>query len=448
MRAFRRFAVTVTAMLWAGCTLEPAGVDPVEHAFNFPAEVLLSPQLASDGAPAYLFVANENFDLRYNGGTVMSFDAKALADAVRSTSSCIVGSTTPCQFDPATFELNEVRTGSFPGGMAISTRGDRLYVPIRTDGNITYIDVGTDGRLSCTSGGDGVQRCDDAHRRGDETIANQRGEAIPADPGRALVVPLSAFDASAGADAGDAVLVTDVSGAMSLFIDERAPNGTTAPQLIDVVFELASGQGGIAYESSQQLLYTTSSRTNEITRVGVALDLGAHDLRRSFLFKSTSVFLGGLDDGRDSRDIRFDADTGRAYILSRRPEALVVVDMNGVPRNANELAVDSVLELSTGPSRLTIATVNGRKYGFVSCYDARALYVIDLELLEEVGIVRNFSGPFQIAVDSARGLLYVADFRASNLRIVDLSPLSNGDPSSEIGVIATVGPQRARSELH
>lgn len=435
-------------MLWAGCTLSPAGIDPVEHAFNFPAEILLSPTLASDNGPAFLFVANENFDLRYNGGTVMSFDAMRLAAAVRDTSVCNGSITEPCELNPADYQINEVRTGSFPGGMAISTRGDRLYVPIRTDGNVTYIDVGSDGRLSCTSGGEGVQRCDDAHRRGDETIANQRGEAIPADPGRALVVPLSTLDSAADPDAGDAVIVTDVSGAMSLFVDERAPNGTTAPQLIDVVYELASGQGGVAYEPTENLFYTTSTRTNEITRVGVALDLGAHDLRRSFLFKSTSKFLGGLDDGRDTRDIHFDVAAGRAYILSRRPEALVVVNMNGEPRSANELAVDRIVELATGPSRLTVAEVNGRRFAFVSCYDARALYVIDLELSQEVGIVRNFSGPFQIAVDGERELLYVADFRASNVRVVDLAPLSSGDPTATVGVVALVGAQRARSELH
>lgn len=447
MRTFPHFAVWLLTLSASACSLDQGGVDPAVGAFNFPAEVVLSPTLASDGAPQFLFVANANFDLRYNGGTVMSFDAMSLAAAVRDPATCPVGAT-PCVLEPATYKIDEVRTGSFPGGMAISTRGDRLYVPIRSDGNLTYIDVSTDGHLNCSAGGESPQRCDDAHRRGDETIANQRGEAMPADPVRVITVPLATLDSSASADAGDAVLIADVGGSMSFFIDERAAQGGTAPQLIDVVGSLPTGLAGMAFDPVSHLIYGTSTRSSEITRVGVALDLQAHDLRRSFLFKSSSVFVGGLDDGRDTRDIHFDTANDSTYILSRRPEALLVARTSAPGRNAFELAVEQLIDLSSGPSRLTVTTIAGKPYAFVSCYDARTLYIIDLELSREVGILRGFSGPFQLAVDTVRSLLYVADFRASNLRVVDLTPLTTGAATTSLSVVAMVGAQRARSELH
>ncbi|MBK8169147.1 MAG: hypothetical protein IPK60_02235 [Sandaracinaceae bacterium] len=454
MRAFPHFTTVLLAILTPACSLDQAGVDPVQGTFNFPAEVALSPALAADGAPAFLFVANANFDLRYNGGTVMSLDAMRIAEAIRDPAMCPESATAPCVLDPSVYEINEVRTGSFPGGMAVSTRGDRIYVPIRSDGNLTYIDVDDSGRLSCVTNGTvpgndaPPARCDDGHRRGDETIANQRGEAMPADPVRVITVPLTALDAAAPPDSGDAVIVADVAGAMSFFIDERAQNGSTAPQLIDVISGLASGLAGLAYDPTSQLLYGTSTRSSELARVGVALDLQAHDLRRSFLFKASSLFVGGLDDGRDTRDIHFDPANQMAYVLSRRPEVLLVADMSATPRNNGELPVEQLIGVSAGPSRLTVATIGGTQYAFISCYDARTLYVIDLDLSREVGIIRGFSGPFQIAVDSVRNLLYVADFRGSNLRVVDLAPLTTPGADAALSVVAFVGTQRPRSELH
>ena len=62
-------------------------------------------------------------------------------------------------------------------------------------------------------------------------------------------------------------------------------------------------------------------------------------------------------------------------------------------------------------------------------------------------VIPNFSGPFDVALDSARKLLYVSDFRSSVIRIVDLSPLT--DPSAKEGarVIATLGSPRVIQEL-
>jgi hypothetical protein len=97
-----------------------------------------------------------------------------------------------------------------------------------------------------------------------------------------------------------------------------------------------------------------------------------------------------------------------------------------------------------------------RRFAFVSCYNSREFYVIDLDLREPVAVVHGFSGPFELVLDRWRERIYVADFRSSVIRIVDLSPISCGggddgtcDESTvgETRIIATLGVPRPPEEL-
>jgi sugar lactone lactonase YvrE len=83
----------------------------------------------------------------------------------------------------------------------------------------------------------------------------------------------------------------------------------------------------------------------------------------------------------------------------------------------------------------------------VACFDARELFVIDLITMLPRSVVPNLSGPYEIALDEQRQLLYVADFRSSVIRIVDLSPIAAGDGEAPVQVVATLGEPQVLQEL-
>jgi DNA-binding beta-propeller fold protein YncE len=65
------------AAVIASCNLHNQGVSPPEAALSFPSALALS----RESQPRFLYVANANFDLRYNAGSVQSYDLDRL-DAV------------------------------------------------------------------------------------------------------------------------------------------------------------------------------------------------------------------------------------------------------------------------------------------------------------------------------------------------------------------------------
>jgi hypothetical protein len=75
--------------------------------------------------------------------------------------------------------------------------------------------------------------------------------------------------------------------------------------------------------------------------------------------------------------------------------------------------------------------------------------VLDATTGAVLSIVHNLSGPFEIALDSLRMRLYVADFRSSVVRIIDLSPIvTSTDPSTTSArVVATLGSPKLIQEL-
>jgi DNA-binding beta-propeller fold protein YncE len=427
------------ALASAGCFLDTAGVDPTPKALNFPTSIVLAPPRAAGEAAPYAFVVNSNFDLRYNGGSVLTLDLARLDAAIGACGD------TPCTLaDPGAVvpEGGEVITGSFPGGVALSSDGRRLYAPFRSDGSLTYIDVNpATGALSCRAGGAVGGRCEDAFRRGDESIASQRGETMPGDPSRLLLRPLP------DPAAGDLLVVLDRSGKASLFVDRPGAAANEAPKLIDVVDGLPANAVGLAYDAASETVWVSSansSPTARLAKLGIALDARA-SAERSYLFRAGEVRLSGLDDGLDVRDLVLDGD--KLYVLSRRPQAVVAIDLARAGEGAGDLPISRVIGLDVGASRLLAATVGGRRYLFATCYDGRTLFVIDAETGAVADVVRGFSGPFEVVVDEVRARALVTDFRNSVVRVVDLSPLVDGS-STPLRIVATLGVPRAPSELN
>ena len=123
--------------------------------------------------------------------------------------------------------------------------------------------------------------------------------------------------------------------------------------------DLAPEQVTITYQPGAQLAWIPSALSNQVIRVGIAID---GDPSQAFLFNAGTLFVTGLDTGGSNRDIVFDrrSELGFAYIVSRAPEALVVARTR-IPG----LELNMVDQVSTcqDPSRVQLAEAPARGEG-------------------------------------------------------------------------------------
>jgi DNA-binding beta-propeller fold protein YncE len=131
---------------------------------------------------------------------------------------------------------------------------------------------------------------------------------------------------------------------------------------------------------------------------------------------------------------------------------LLLVDVDE-PNRPTVGTVKRTTEVGSGPSKLAVGQVlqsgDGdarRMLAVVSCLDSRQIYVIDLATMEALAVIPNLSGPFDVAIDTERALLFVTDFKTSVLRVLDLAPVIVGSDDS-VRVIATVGRPKIVQEL-
>jgi len=254
---------------------------------------------------------------------------------------------------------------------------------------------------------------------------------------------------------GSYILQAHRAGDASLIVDRTGGDG---PELVDVVQGSESSIIGLTQRPGTAQAWLTSSRGSGIGLLNIVWPESEDALAEPILFDGGGLQVTGVDiassAGADVRAVRFDprADRDRVYALSRRPEALLIADIETPLRSSLEIA--RVVEVGSGPSRLETMELRGRLFAFVSCFDSRDLYVVDLERGALIAVVRGMSGPFELQVDAERERIYVADFRSSVLRVVGLTPLLScldsgpgPDGSCAPEVLATVGEPRPVREL-
>lgn len=245
-----------------GCYKPDDGREPPLDRIYFPSALALSP----DGDR--LYVANSNWDLQFNAGSVQAYDAARLRELLprscNANSDCL-GANEICDVGPAepgagTYGSHWCVDASAPDvcrGLGIQSAGERLlqpglcssvdnrspdlllasvgvgafateliyrsnpagggrlFVPVRSDATLHWIDVpagtlpGGGAELDC---GQGAGRdCDDNHRRGDD-----RSERTPT----GVELPIEPYAVAASAD-GQAVVVShQTQGQVSLFIND------------------------------------------------------------------------------------------------------------------------------------------------------------------------------------------------------------------------------------
>lgn len=409
----------------AGCNFGD-GITPPPATLNLPIAVALSPA-ADDAAPRWLYVLNSNYTLRFNDGTLMSFDLDAIASALESCSK-----EAPCAFDDASlFLTSEVGVGSHGAALAVSPGGSRIYIPSRSRRNLTFTNWDEDAAaFRCQVDGDNESQLPTcAVQDADETVANERGLTFEGDPRTVATGRL----ADIGGGEGNFILLgywppnpNQDEGWVALFIDEEGAPSDSPPRLVDIARGFPP-MVTLTLQPGTGIAWMTSASTDRLARVGVAVN--TFEPSRPFLYDAGSIRLGELDTGRDSRDLKFDParPQERAFVLTRQPEAVAELDLTREGLNARDGAIADVFEVAAGPSRLAVGRIGGRTYALATTFDGRKIYVIDVTGGAPVAVVGGFSGPFDLVVDAARELAYVVDFSLSVVRIVDLSPLNAGD---------------------
>lgn len=428
-------AGAAAAVVLAGCLNNP-GEDPKPGRLNFPI-AMEQLDLGDDGMSDHLLVANANFDLGFNRGTLQSYDLDRLLDCAqdcRFSDGCVivppeVGSAAAdgLVLDAAECDgliREEVLIGSFASGLALTPARDRAYLPIRSDSDLTWVDIDSEGQISCGGEPGTRHECTDAFRSADDETAG-RSLDLPREPVGLHVAPFANLldDATgAPADAGPSIVMPHRNGAVSLFM-EHPVQDRRVPVLVDVVEGLSSDVQNVRWRETSQLGWLPSSTQPSLGRVGVAAD--ASDPLRSILFDAGRLAVTGVDVGgsnvADTRDVQFDPrGLQRAYVLSRSPQALFVANLD---EPSNTLDIDRAIDVCIGPSRLELTTLDGQLVAFVSCFDSGLMYVLDVDRGELLGVVSGLSGPFVMEVDQARQRMYVAEFTSSVIRVLSLAPL-------------------------
>ncbi|WP_437491646.1 hypothetical protein WME75_16015 [Sorangium sp. So ce1014] len=349
----------------AGCFVDSEGLPPPAEGFYFPTGLAASP------GGRVLYVANSDFDLRYNGGTVQALDLQRL----RKRALALQGSLTPreagegaggavsaaCQalglstnpapllhpgpcspLDLSALDGDEevVRGSAVLGAFAsnvllvhrplVGELADsaadapqtRLFVPVRGDPSVTFFDL-ADDRLDAPD----AQRCSgDACFRLDCGAAAAGGRCgrdhrIGEDPGQELLrrkLPLEPLGIAAGPDGTSVVISHQTTDAVSVIVNPWEKG--KRPQLAAVLPDLALGPTELAAVPPPRLITQVKAADQEIDYqpafaltfiAAPQLDLISY--REPFegapplLYQSATTRITALTSGTDNRGIAVDA---------------------------------------------------------------------------------------------------------------------------------------------
>ena len=439
-------------VLACACNLDNLGEPPPVGDIYLPTALGLSVQTA-DSPPRYMFLVNSNFDLRYNGGSIQAYDLDKLdaelAKCAQPGESCVV---------PTSGVLaDEVLASSLATSLGFSPSQDRLYVATRTDSRLLFVDVNPSAErdedvLQCS---ESDRRCSDDHVRGVDADENKRRLRLPPEPVGLVSFPAASVygQGDGSLDGMDYVLLAHRSGQVSLFFDD----GANGPKLIDVRSGLPLEPTGIAFDPMTKLAYlsvfarnTTTLQNKILARVGISPE---PDMTDAFIYDPGYLNIDGVAWQRDTRAVAINpARPGQALVLSNQPSALLWSDIAGNLTGSlppGSAPARTTLQLGGGPSRIALGQLAERSIAAVSCFDSHEVFIVDTNRAELLAVVHNLNGPFELAIDAARKRLYVADFRASVVRVMDLGYVAEAGAvdRTDVPVIGMLGAPKHLQEL-
>lgn len=352
-------------VLGAGCFVGDQALSPPSNAFYYPTALVRSP------GGSTLYVVNSDFDLQYDGGTVLALDlAKMRAKlnpfllAVRNVArgasvaaACLAGGTSkntdnvlnpgPCLAIPLADAVGgappSATIGAFASGAVFvqrkgSKKEARLFLSVRGDPSITFFDVkdddldndpktlgAFDDLLDCTGASPHLpgERCTNTHRVGVE----------PFESTRAIILPTEPVGIAASEDGTAIVVAHQTEKSVSLTIDDPAQNTPTASGVVRGKPTLEFVLGGLPDRPTdvatvpiprlfkdrvedhppgidyQRGFLVTYSAAPVIDIIRVHKNESGTS--RPFLTRSNQTAIGVNADGKDSRGIAIDSHGAR-----------------------------------------------------------------------------------------------------------------------------------------
>lgn len=395
----------------AGCFTGSDGLFPPTESLYFPTAIVLSPGRTS------LYVANSDFDLQFNGGTVQVMSVvdvdglpgtRTLAEAVAvwiqagGTQEQIcdaIGSTPnpdavlypgPCaaiQYTPLVRKFATV--GAFTSGMTLLPREDgsgmRLFATVRGDPSVTFFDVVDDrdpaapvspcGDAFCLDcGGEGDEkRCSLGHRVGESAVSSLRGLTLPTEPSGIAAAPLAA---------GDALVVPhQTEDAASLLVNRWEPTGTVPwPTLEFTLRDLDSGPTAVVaipppllVRAAQATItyrpgFVVSHNTAPVLSVLRYEDDAGSSPPRPFLIRTDTTTVTLQGEGTDNRGMAIDSTERDACEALTDP-----TDIDGLRRCVEDFPL-RFYAASRTPSALMVGTIESEvavSDGIVTSVDER-----------------------------------------------------------------------------
>ncbi|HEY6556044.1 MAG TPA: hypothetical protein VI072_02180, partial [Polyangiaceae bacterium] len=365
-----RVALLCAALVSSSCFSPGDGIEPPLDRIYFPAGLALNVPEKYGGPSTrnatHLFVANSNFDLQFNGGSLQSYALQPLRDRLcgsnddctgkcEGVSPCSCASATDpsappwcvpdvanpcgpfgraraasqknvpgaCRFvDPGNpqdggpaLTADSVEIGAFATDLVYQEFPGappgvgRLFAPVRGDATLHWLDVDANGGIDCGDEGNSGE-CDDRHRAGDDPEEeNTRGQRLPTEP----------FGIAASEDGLNVLVTHQTEGKVSLFRqDENARADNRAPRLEFVQDGLPSRAIGIVavprpglvpaddadYEQAFLVTYRNAAQVDQLR---VTPEFGKASPPRPFLWQSGAVRIAVNSLGYDSRGIALDA---------------------------------------------------------------------------------------------------------------------------------------------
>ncbi len=365
-----RFSLAIVALATLGgsvgvsaCYSDSAGIEPPTSSLYFPTGLAVS---RGGGA---LYVVNSDFDLRYNGGTLQSYDltsirrhaALTILDPQDSELPLVRGPSGACSsaapveksdgsgarqplgetcappVDSTRYVRDSAIVSAFANDLAFSSSKNRLFFPVSGNASVMWADVEPDDSATAATstsftigcGTRTANRCDDGHQAGASATeaGNTRGITLPGQPfglaftedGTGLAVTHQADTIASLLSTGLSATGARVSSPALQFLVGDVPNGSTGIALVphdaDAFDECIDAPASPASTACLAVLpkpsfLKTSKSESRLALLRYYADEGGQgtsSLYRPYLTYERVYNIGSTSVGIDARGIAIDA---------------------------------------------------------------------------------------------------------------------------------------------
>jgi len=402
MSVWKRIAAVVTGVIvsagTAGCAEEFHGKPPLQQDVRFPIG------LAVDVDRSTLLVANSNFDLAYEGSSIVAIDVETNR-----------------------FRDAFVAMGSFPGELTLtsSPEGDSawIYAAVRGDNSLTWFSTGTKGgkfSMLCNDEGDAeLPECSGAHVVTEGAVPEETDGVWTDQDVELGTDPISVALLPGEPGSPDRILVASLRSGLISLLDLGADG---APKVV-AQYQASMGVNGLAVDPVTGRIFVTSKYTPVVYRLAVVEAEKGPELHLERVIPLPSIYQSG-DYGRGIAT----AQNGRYLLISYRAPAAILVLNGGDEELTIEQEMVKVIPVGRSPGYIRVfdSGQGGAETAYVMCFGDDKVWAIDTESLLPVDSINVGAGPYEMAAlltaDMQRG--YVSNFLGHTISVVDLDPAS------------------------